>query len=116
MNTPGLLSTFRFCEAVLDLERDVQYLTDPVPFTYQEFEDTIPHIVSEGDTYETIAAYYYRSLPEPAQLWRIVAEFQPTIPVDATTPPPPGSTVYVPSERTVREEIFNEARRPDYEA
>ncbi len=113
--TPGYLSTYRFCELLTDEDANVQYFSEPVPFVYVEREDTIEHVVVEGDTWETIASTYYRSLPNAPQLWRIVAEFQPVIPLDATLPPV-GLVVYVPSVRTVLEEIFSESRRPDYEA
>ncbi len=116
MITPGTLSVFRFCETRTDSVTGQVALTDPVPFTFVERADTIKHPVVEGDTWESIAAMYYQALVGAPQLWRIIAEFQPTIPMDATIPPAPGSTVYVPSLRTVLEEIFNEARRADYEA
>lgn len=117
MLTPGLLSTYRFCEARIDDDADgVQVMTEPVPFTFVERPDTIEHVVDEGDTWESIASTYYQGLSSYPQLWRIVAEFQPAIPPDATIPPTPGTIVFVPSERTVLEEIFSEARRADYEA
>lgn len=115
MITPGALSTYRFCSAIVDEDTGQLWLTDPVPYTYRVLDDTIEHQVTEGDTYESIAAMYYQSIPDGAQLWRIVAEFQPTIPLDATVPPI-GPVVYVPSIRTVLEEIFSESRRPEYEA
>ena len=115
MITPGALSVYRFCSAFRDDDTDALWLTEPVPFAYRDIADTIEHRVVEGDTYETIAATYYASLPNGSLLWRIVAEFQPTIPLDATVPPT-WPIVYVPSIRTVLEEIFNETRRPDYEA
>lgn len=113
--TPGYLSTYRFCEVLTDSDLEVQYMSEPVPFTYVERDDTIKHTVIESDTWETLASTYYRSLPNAPQLWRIIAEFQPRIPLDATLPPV-GPIVYVPSVRTVLEEIFSEARRADYEA
>jgi hypothetical protein len=112
---PGYTSTFRFCELLTDEDADVQHFSDPVPFTYRDRPDTITHVIDDGDTWESIAATYYRSLPNAPQLWRIIAEFQPVIPLDATLPPV-GPVVYVPSVRTVLEEIFSESRRPDYEA
>lgn len=112
---PDALSTFRFCSVLTD-EDARQYLTDPVPYEYREFSDTIRHVARDGDTYENISARYYAGIPGKAQLWRIIAEFQPVIPLDATVPPKPGTIVYVPSRRTLFEEIFSENRRPDYEA
>lgn len=122
---PGPLSVFRFCTTQPDAITGQIFITDPAPFEYRELADNITHTVIASDTWESIAARYYGSLDTAAvvpftggasELWRVVAEFQPDPPLDATIPPERGSVVYVPSVRTLLEQIFNEARRPDYEA
>lgn len=111
---PDQLSTYRFCSVVTDSD-GIEFFTDPVPFVYRELPDTILHQAHEGDDYESIAARYYSGVPNKAQLWRIIAEFQPMIPLDASVGPTPGSVVYVPSRRTLFEDVFSERRREDYE-
>lgn len=112
---PDQLSTFRFCSIIKDENGD-SFFTDPVPFEYRELDDTIRHVATEADTYENLAARYYAGVPGKAQLWRVIAEFQPVIPLDATAIIAPGSVVYIPSRRTLFEDILSEKRRPDYEA
>lgn len=113
---PGVLSMYRFCTALTDPFTGQLYLTDPAPFAYQELDDTREHTVSDGDTWESIAGKYYRAIPGGAELWPVIAAFQPHPPMDASVPPERGAIVYVPSERTIFEVVFNEARRVDYEA
>ncbi len=122
---PGPLSALRFCTAQDDPVTGQRYLSDPAPFEFRELDDTIEHVATDADTWETIAALYYAPLDQArstpygggaSELWWVVADFQPRPPMDATVPPERGTVIYVPSVRTLLEQVFNEARRPDYEA
>ena len=108
---PTVHSRYEFCTGVRDAVNRL-YLTPRVKFEYAVFDDTIEHHVREGDTWHSIAALYYHGLdPRPARFFWAVCDFQLPPIVDPTIPPEPGSTVYVPSLRTMREEILHTKRR-----
>jgi len=107
---PRVNSRHEFCTAYTGyLGR--RALTDRVPYRFVDLQDTIRHVVSQGDTWHSIAGRYYIKLAAGAQLWWAVADFQPEPVVDPTQALVPGVTVYVPSPRTVRERILNTVRR-----
>jgi hypothetical protein len=88
-------------------------LTPPSPFRFVTRSDTIVHEVSEGDSLFTLAGRYYAAI-DPARacgLWWVIADFQPEPIYDPTCRLAPGAVLYVPSVRTVLEEVFNERRR-----
>lgn len=91
------------------------FLTPPEPYTYREFPDNISHPVISGDSWMSIAGKHYAGhYLRPETLFGFIMDFQPDGPlVDPTIPPQPGSTVVVPSPRTVKEEILAEARRSE---
>jgi hypothetical protein len=107
---PNRFSRERFSEAILD-EDGMLYLTEPEPFPYQDLPDNRVHIVVQGDTLWSLAATYYAQYDAPDQLWWILADFQPDPILDPTLALAPGRAIYVPSSRTIDEEILNEARR-----
>jgi hypothetical protein len=104
-----------FSEGVYDASDESAnfYLTEREPYRFRQIQDTIKHIVKQGDTLFHLAARYYRSYKRPAGLWWVIADFQPTPIVDPTLELQVGSTVFVPSIRTITEDVFDEARRQD---
>ncbi len=107
---PRRWSRFTFCTALKDVDGTL-LLTDPEPFGYQPFTDNRLHVVKEGESLFTLAGRYFAPLPRPAGLWWVLADFQPEPILDPTLVLTPGTTLVVPSLRTVQEEIFNERRR-----
>ncbi len=107
---PRRWSRFTFCTALKDADGTL-FLTDPEPFGYQLFTDNRLHVVKEGESLFTLAGRYFAPLPRPAGLWWVLADFQPEPILDPTLALTPGTTLVVPSLRTVQEEIFNERRR-----
>ncbi len=107
---PRRWSRFTFCTALKDVDGTL-FLTDPEPFGYQPFTDNRLHVVKEGESLFTLAGRYFAPLPRPAGLWWVLADFQPEPILDPTLALTPGTTLVVPSLRTVQEEIFNERRR-----
>ena len=82
------------------------------PYRFREFEDTQQHVVKEGDSLFTLAGKYYRGgIDRPAGLWWVIADFQPEPIHDPTIALELGRVMYIPSLRTVTEEIFSERRR-----
>lgn len=110
---PKVGSRHTFTRGRLDLDSAL-YLTDREPFTYRDLVDNIEHTAVQGDTWFSIAAWYYRTLPRAAGFWWVLADFQPLQVVDPTIPPEPGATVYIPSLRTLTSVIFSERRRRDH--
>ena len=113
MAIPGPRSIYRFCVAYDDLDGN-RFLTDPEPFAYRELSDTIEHTVSDGDTLTKIAARYYAALPNPQQLWVVIAGFQPEPIHDPSVALVAGDKIFVPGLRTILTDVFAEARRAEY--
>lgn len=107
---PNRFSRERFSDAILD-EDGKLYLTEPEPFGYQDLPDNRTHVVVEGDTLWSLADKYFPAHPNPDQLWWVIADFQPDPIIDPTLRLEPGAVLYIPSPRTLDEEVFNEARR-----
>lgn len=110
---PRLRSRHTFTLGFEDFEAapgDLQ-LSEREPYGYRNFADNIEHVITEGDTLHSIASLYFAPIPSPAELWWIIADFQPDPIHDPTLKLTVGATLIVPSVRTVQEEIFGEARR-----
>lgn len=112
---PRALSRHVFTRAIKDVdERTI--LTDRKPYRFADLFDNRFHVVQEGDSLFTLAGKYFSSFERPAGLWWIIADFQPDPIHDPTLKLESGTTVVVPSERAVREEVFNGARRQETSA
>lgn len=109
---PRLYSRYTFATAATALDGSLE-LSDYEPYRYEALADTTAYVVNDGDTYFTIAGKHFAPLPRPAGLYWIICDFQPVPVVDPTIPPTPGTTLYLPSVRTVTEIVFNEARRAE---
>src|SRR5688572_11474583 len=83
------------------------------PFRYRAFSDTREHVVQEGDTLHSLANQYFRGMQRPSGLWWIIADFQPDPIHDPTVRLMVGRRLYIPSLRTVQEEIFSDKRRKE---
>lgn len=88
-----------------------QLLSDPEPFKFEDLEDNRTVIVSGGDTLFTLAYQYFQGLPDPALLWWIIADFQPTPIHDPTIELAPGEVIVIPSLQTVLKRVFSETDR-----
>lgn len=105
-----------FTTGQTDAEGDF-FLSERVPYRYVELDDTIEYIAGAGDTWWSLAAKFYGAIPNAANLlWFAIADFQPVPVVDPTIAIVPGTTLYIPSLQTVETDIFNESRRPDFQA
>ncbi len=107
---PRTLSRYLYSEGIKD-PNDNTFLTDPVPFRFREAFDNRYHEAKQGDTIFNLAGSMFPSFPRASGLYWIIADYQPIIIHDPTLRLTPGRTYIVPSERMVREEIFNEGRR-----
>lgn len=116
LDTPGRRSVYRFCTAQEDPTTGRRFLSQPSPFGYRELDDTRTHTVGEGDTLFTLAARYYPGVPNASRLYRVIGLFQPEPIHDPSLRIETGRVLFIPSLRTVDEEVFTEARRADYEA
>jgi hypothetical protein len=98
----------------LSLEGDI-ILTERLYYYFRRLPDNIEHKVIEGDSFQSIAYYYYTgAMPagrSAAELWWVIADFQPTPVNDPTIALEPGSTIYVPSRRALEQDILAERRQ-----
>lgn len=107
---PRKFSRHALCFAYSDTSGN-QVLSAREPFEYRNLADTVQHEVVEGDTLYSLAARYYAPHPEAAQLWWVIADFQPVRIVDPTIRLTPGDVLFIPSLRTITEQVFGEAQR-----
>ena len=105
---PGL-SRYNFSEIANDSDGNA-YLEDREPLAYIDRTDNIAHIVSDGDTLASLAQYYYWYLDrDAAQLWWILAEFQPVPINNPFRPLMPGKLIVVPAPEYAAHEILDGA-------
>lgn len=109
---PRRYSRHTFCSGVLD-EDGRLFLTEREPYRYRALSDNRQHVVKEGETLFTLAGRYYASLPRPAGLWWVIADFQPDPIHDPTLELEPGRVLVIASLRTLLEEVFSEKRREE---
>jgi hypothetical protein len=89
---------------------DVLILTTPEPFRFQPFSDNRIYIVNEGDTLFSLAGTFFKGYARPSGLWWVIADFQPQPIHDPTLALDKGSRLYIPSVRTLIEEVFSAER------
>ena len=110
---PRRFSRHSFVSLVLDDETELLSLTDREPFRFQDFTDNEAHRVREGDTLFTLAGNRYKQFERPAGLWWVIGDFQPDPIHDPTINLAPGRTLFIPSVRTLIEEIFSASREAE---
>lgn len=87
------------------------FLSDRIPYRYRELEDNATHVVKDGDTLWNIASRFYAPLGRlpkysAANLWWIIADFQPTPIHDPTIKLTEGLVLVIPSISTVLSKIL----------
>jgi Tfp pilus assembly protein FimV len=102
-------SRYRFSTVEKDSAGRV-YLGPRPHFGFRELADTVEYVVSEGDTLYAIAAATYRGFARPEQFWWAIADFQPEPIRDITVPLEAGRRLYIPSLRTLEEQILATGR------
>ncbi len=101
----------------MDVVTGKRILTDRVPYRFRNFSDNRRHIIAAGDSLFTLAGRYYDGFTDrPSGLWWVIADFQPDPILDPTIVLDEGRVVFIPSERTVREEILNPKRKVLFDA
>ena len=111
---PGANSRYLFCWGVKEPVTGKLGLSEREPFLYRDLPDNRTHLVVLGDTLFNIAERAFPSYKRPCGLFWVICDFQPVPIQDATIELVPGTVLVIPSERTVREQIFNEKRRKDF--
>ncbi len=89
---------------------DLLQLTEREPFTFKNLTDNRLHLVLDGDSLFALAARYFDPIEGAATLWWVIADFQPDPIQDPTIALQAGSTLVIPSVRTVLEAIFSNTR------
>jgi hypothetical protein len=109
---PRRFSRYTFTSAVLD-EEERLFLTEREPFRFRALPDNRQHVMKEGETLFSLAGRYFASLPRPAGLWWVIADFQPDPVHDPTVALELGRVLVIPSVRTILEEVLSEKRREE---
>lgn len=71
------------------------------PISFIDDRDNFIHLVEAGDTLESLAERFFDGFPDAANMWWVLAEFQPTPIQDPTLRLRPGSMLIVPSSTIV---------------
>jgi hypothetical protein len=103
-------SAYQLCYETHD-PRGRLYTTEYEPFTYEVLPDNIEHVVTEGDTWDSIAAKYWAPIFQAGALWRFIADFQPGPVVDPFITLKEGTIIVVPSRNTLFTKILDADRR-----
>ena len=87
------------------------FLSDRVAFGFTDLADNRVHTVKDGDTLHRLAMRYFAPLGElpeisAANLWWVIADFQPQPIHDPTVGLVKGEQLIIPSVRTVQERIL----------
>ena len=106
---PSSNSRYLFSLGIKDAQWRL-FLTAPEPYTYRAFRDNRFHEVKAGDTLESIAERSFPNIPNSAQLFWIIADFQPQRICDPTLVLTTGRTLVIPSENTVLTRVFDPNR------
>jgi hypothetical protein len=105
------LSRHRFSTGYVVGDTNLAFLGERAPYAYRDLPDNRQHLVSTGDTIFNLAGRYFAGVPRAAGLWWVIADFQP-IPIhDPTIRLVEGTTIVIPSLRTLHGEILNDKRR-----
>lgn len=110
---PRLYSRHSFVQQVDDGgESPKVFLTAREKYRYEPREDNIIHQVRGNESLHRLAARYYAALSDPpefsaAQLWWVIADYQPQPIHDPTIKLAEGSTLIIPSLRAVQDRILN---------
>lgn len=119
---PRRFSRYTFSNGFVDSRTGAFMLEDVAPVAFVQREDNRMHTVVEGDDLFYLAARYFASYTRPNGLFWVIADFQPEPPdglgpiLDPTRTLPIGATIFIPSERFIEEEVFNQKRRLKVEA
>ena len=108
---PGIDSRFLFTLARKRDNDEALWLSPREPLPYVDLEDNRVHIVSDGDTLHSLASMYFASLGRlplfsAANLWWVIADFQPEPIHDPTIRLIGGQRLIIPSARTVIERVL----------
>lgn len=109
MSGPRLFSRYSFCRRLVD-EEGRAYLSEREPFRYRALTDNRVHVVQQGDTLPTLADRYFADQPNAAQLWWVIADFQPDPLHDPTIDLALGQNLVIPSVATLLNLIFADTR------
>ena len=111
---PGEFSRYLFCWGVKDPVTGKIGLSEREPFLYRDLPDNRAHLVSTGDTLFNVAERAFPSFARPCGLYWVIADFQNPPITDVTIALKAGNMLVIPSERTVRELVFDERRRSEF--
>lgn len=104
-------SRYRYCTVLTDSDGVTKYLDEREPFRFRDESDNRFYVAKEGDTWWGIAWRFFPSFPNKSLLWWLICEYQPEPVVDPTIKIAAGTQIAVPSERLLRNYVFNRENR-----
>ena len=106
---PRRFSRYEFTLGITDEQKRL-FLTEREPFRFKALPDNRIHEVKEVETIFSLAGRFFRPRPRAAGLWWVIADFQPDPIFDPTIPLQIGRRLFIPSLRTLDEEILSVER------
>lgn len=91
---PAANSRYLFAEGFLFDGKT--YIGQREPFHFDVSLANRVHRARRGDTLHVLAERYLSGLPNSADLWWLLAEFQPEPIIDPTVPIDPGRLIFIP--------------------
>lgn len=111
---PIKFSRYQFVSQVLDETLNQLFLTDREKFAFQDFADNMTHRAREGDSLYSLANKAFRGMTNrPARFYWVIADFQPEPIHDPTLKLKLGRLMFIPSLRTLVEDIFSQRREAE---
>ena len=112
---PGNNSRHLFTTAQKRDGEESTFLSERVPFGFRDYADNRMHTVHARDTLMRLASVYFAPLGElplisAANLFWVIADFQPVPIHDPTVRLVPGEKLVIPSVRTVIENVIQPPR------
>ena len=90
-----------FIDDVTDPSSEKTFLGFRDPIRFVDDRENVIHVVRAGDTLQTLAEKQFKGFEEPATLFWVIAEFQPTPIAEPTLRLTPGSLLVLPSPNLV---------------
>ena len=94
------MSRYKFTRVFVN-DADRRFFGTREQVEYRDSPDNSVHVVQLGDTLQTLAENYFKGFPQAANLWWIIAEYQPTPIADPTLSLPVGDVIIIPSPTIV---------------
>jgi hypothetical protein len=108
---PRVNSRYSLVVGVTRLSDGLTFLLDREPFRFADRADNRRVVVKGGDTLQSLAVEHFKPVAEAAELWWVIADYQPDPIEDPTLDLDEGRILFIPSVEYVLSQAFSDASR-----